>query len=155
MAGARQFERLEMDSVVSTSMLDQTFLDVQGVGDNPDPFSARVGLMSLRGAFTVESFNRLINSISADIEEHEIVILDFSETVCIDDSAALVVEQIIDLARDENVECILLGLYGEPESTLRALSVLGRVPDHRFVANMDEAKEVAKGILGVNGAKDA
>ena len=48
MAAARQFERLELDSVISTPLLDRTFLGVQGEGDE---FAARVGLVSLRGKF--------------------------------------------------------------------------------------------------------
>ena len=39
----------------------------------------------------------MISTISVDIEEHELVILDFTDTVYMDDSAALVVEQLIDL----------------------------------------------------------
>ena len=81
-----------------------------------DEFSARVGLVALRGSFSVASSVKLINAISLDIQEHEIVILDFSGTVSIDDSAALVVEQMIDIAIAEDTECIVMGLTGAPET---------------------------------------
>ena len=42
------------------------------------------------------------------------MILDFSETVYMDDSAALVVEQMIDTAIAEDTPCIVLGLGGGP-----------------------------------------
>ena len=45
MVAARQFERLELDSVISVPLLDQAFL--QSV--EADDFSARVGLVALRG----------------------------------------------------------------------------------------------------------
>ena len=98
MASARQFERLQMDSVVSVPLLDRSFFGARDDEDTVDAFSARVGLVALRGSFTVASANKLISTISVDIRDHEVVILDFSDTVFMDDSAALVVEQLIDTA---------------------------------------------------------
>ena len=157
MASARQFERMELDSVVSVPLLDQTFLfnrdtvDTEGSADDDgesiDPYSARVGMVALRGSFSVASSGKLINAISADISEHEVVILDFSSTVYIDDSAALVVEQMIDAAYDQDTECIVMGLAGLPAASLYAMDVLRRVPADCRVANLDEAREVALRLL--------
>ena len=147
MASARQFERLELDSVVSVPLLDRSFLPGEEGAEEPDAFSARVGLVALRGSFTVASSNKLISAISVDIRDHEVVILDFSSAVYMDDSAALVVEQMIDAAIAQDTECIVMGLRGLPETTLRALNVVQRVPADRFVATLDEARETAKRIL--------
>ena len=144
---ARQFERLELDSVVSTPLLDRSFLDSEEGADEVDAFSARVGLVALRGNFSVASAAKLINTISVDIRDHEIVILDFSNTVYMDDSAALVVEQLIDAAIAEDTKCIVMGLSGLPSTTLQALNVLRRVPEDHFVDTMDEAREAANRIL--------
>ena len=146
MASARQFERLEMDAVVSVPLLDRTFLH----RDRPeavDDFSARVGMVALRGNFTVAFSNRLINTISADIHDHEVLILDFTDTLYLDDSAALVVEQLIDTAAEENTPCIVMGLGGVPQDTLMSLNVLKRISEDRFVADIDGAREVANRIL--------
>ena len=151
MASARQFESMELDSVVSTPLLDQTFLfNRESEGDDADgvdPFSARVGLVALRGSFSVASSSKLITTISADVSEHEVVILDFSDTVYIDDSAALVVEQMIDAAYDQDTECIVMGLAGLPAANLDALDVLQRVPDNCRVATLEDAREVALRLL--------
>ena len=147
MASARQFERLQLDSVVSVPLLDRSFLNSDEGASDQDAFSARVGLVALRGSFTVASANKLINTISVDIRDHEVVILDFSDTVYIDDSAALVVEQMIDTAIAEDTECIIMGLRGEPAVSLQSLNVLQRVPEDHFVATLDEARETAKRIL--------
>ena len=147
MASARQFERLQLDSVVSVPLLDRSFLNSDEDASDQDAFSARVGLVALRGSFTVASANKLINTISVDIRDHEVVILDFSDTVYIDDSAALVVEQMIDTAMAEDTECIIMGLRGEPAVSLQSLNVLQRVPEDHFVATLDEARETAKRIL--------
>ena len=147
MASARQWERLELDSVISVPLLDSTFL----TPDDADIFSARAGLVSMRGSFSVASSGKMINAISADIRDHEIVIMDFSDTVHMDDSAALVIEQLIDVAYDQETECIVMGLGGRPAVTMQALNVLRRVPEDRFVENIDEAREVSRRILGERG----
>ena len=147
MASARQFERLQLDSVVSVPLLDRSFFRGDESARDVDAFSARVGLVALRGSFTVASSNKLISTISVDIRDHEVVILDFSETVYLDDSAALVVEQLIDTAIAQDTEVVVMGLAGPPLQTAEALDVLERVPDDRLAANLDEARVIARRLL--------
>ena len=160
MASARLWERLELDSVISVPLLDRSFLfgksefegfdlDGEDEEETEDEFSARVGMVALRGSFSVASSNKLVNTISLDIQEHEVVIFDFTDTVSVDDSAALVVEQLIDVAMDEDTECIVMGLAGRPATTLYALNVLRRVPEDHIVETLDEAREISKQLLGV------
>ena len=147
MASARLLERQELDSVVSVPLLDQTFLSPELDADKDDEFSARVGLVSLRGRFSVASSSNLVSAIGQDIQEHEVVIFDFTDTAYMDDSAAMVVEQMVDVALDEDTEPIVMGLSGPVERNLRALNTLHRVPADRFVSNRDEAREIAERIL--------
>ena len=147
MASSRLLERQELDSVVSVPLLDQSFLSPELDADKDDEFSARVGLVSMRGRFSVASSSNLVSAIGQDIQEHEVVIFDFTETDYMDDSAAMVVEQMIDVAMDEDTEPIVMGLSGSVERNLRALNTLHRVPADRFVTNRDEAREVAERIL--------
>ena len=151
LVGARRFELFQLDRVVSVPMLDQTFLyadvDLLDSDDDVDMFAARTGLVGLKGSFTVASSRRLIKTLSQDIGEHDVVILDFSETQYMDDSAALVVEQMIDVARAEHTECIVMGLQGAPEVTLHSLNVLRHIPADHIVADLDGAREVAKRLL--------
>ena len=146
MASARQFERLEMDRVVSTPLLDRTFLR-RDAPESVDDFSARVGMVSLQGTFTVASSNRLVNSIGADIHDHEVLIFDFRETAYMDDSAALVVEQLIELEEEEGTPCIIMGLHGATAATLHSLNVLGKVPDEHYVPGLESARELVIRIL--------
>ena len=165
LVSARQFEYLELDSVISVPLLDISFLADEEedeaddfdsllslLGDDEDdfdPFSARCGLVSFRGSFTVASSNRMFSTLSVDIQEHEVVILDFSETNYMDDSAAFVLEQLIDVAISENTECIVMGLKGAIATSLQKLDILRRVPSDRYVDTMDEARVIAKRILEV------
>ena len=149
MVGARQFERLQLDSVVSVPLLDQVFLaDSSAAADEIVPYSARTGIVKLRGSFTVASSSKLIRTIGDDIVGHEAVILDFSETDYIDDSAALVIEQLIDTAVAEGVHCLVMALDGAPAATLESLNVLRRIPAEHRVASLDEARDVARRLLG-------
>ena len=149
LAHAGQLENLELDSVVSVPLLDQMFLyegeEVEGV----DPFEARVGMVALRGSFTVASSKKLVRTISLDIKDHEVVIFNFTEATYIDDSAAMVIKQLIEVATEEDTESIVIGLTGDVAETLDALDVLREVPPERIVENLDQAREIAKPLVGV------
>ena len=88
-----------------------------------------------------------MNTISADIQEHQVVIFNFTETIYMDDSAALVIEQLIDTATEQDTGCIILGLAGQPAVTLKALDVLRQVPEKNVVATLDEARDAAAAML--------
>ncbi|MCY3824515.1 MAG: SulP family inorganic anion transporter [Nitrospinae bacterium] len=147
LAHAGQFERFELDSVVSVPLLDDMFLyggeDAEGV----DPYEARVGMVALRGSFTVASSKKLVRAISLDIKDHEVVIFNFTEATYIDDSAAMVIKQLIDVATEEDTESIILGISGEVKHTLETLNILWSVPEGRIVETLDEARETARALL--------
>ncbi len=152
MTSARQIEALELQTVVSTPLLDMTFLadpeaDDEFDLDSDDPFSARSGLLSLRGSFTVASSIKLFGTMSTDIAGHEVVIFDFSDTVHIDDSAALVIGQLIDAAVADNTQVIIMSLSGANAETLRVLDSLRNVAEDQFVDDLDEARVVARRLL--------
>ena len=70
------------------------------------------------------SSSKLLDTIGEDIREHEVVILDFTDTVYVDDSAALVVEQLIETAKGYDTHCIVMGLGGASAHNIQALNVL-------------------------------
>ena len=144
---ARQFERLELDSVVSVPILDQSFFGGRAREDDLEGFSARVGLVALRGSFTVASSRKLLDTIGEDIREHEVVILDFSNTVYIDESAAMVIERLIETATSYETGCIVMGLDGMPARNLEALNILKQIPLDQRVQTWDEARVVAARLL--------
>ena len=149
LARAGKLERAEHDSVVSVPLLDQVFLHDGEEAEDSDPFSARVGMVALRGSLTVTSSRSLVRTISMDLAEHELVIFDFSDATYIDDSAAMLVRQLIEIATDEKTPAIAMGHSGEVAGTLSALDVLGGVPKERIVKDLDEARRVAREILGL------
>ena len=151
-ARARESERRELGSVISVPLLDSEFFpDNSADADNGDRFQARVGLVDLRGQFSFASASQLAWLVGADIEQHEVVIFDFSNTTDMDDSAALVMERLIDAAMGTNTECIVLNLAGPVADNLKSLNVFRRVPEERFVDDLDAAREIASGLLNDGG----
>ena len=158
-ARARESERRELSSVISVPLLDTEFFsddrdkDADDGDGDIDRFTARVGLVDLRGEFSFASANELAWGVGADIEEHEVVIFDFTNTVHMDDSAALVMERLIDAAAAAKTECIVLNLSGSVANTLNSLNVFRRVPAERFVADLDGARGLAGRLLDDGGGE--
>ena len=86
--------------------------------------------------------------IGADIKDHEIVIFDFSGATYIDDSAAMVIEQLMDVAEKERTGVIVAGLSGSVAGTLYALGIMQHVPKEHLVETRDEARLVASAFPG-------
>ena len=148
MAHARQLERLELDSVVSVPLLDQAFFARGETAPAADPYLARVGLVALKGSFTVASSKKLVEVIGADVKDHEVVIFDFSGATYLDDSAAMVIRQLMDVATEEETEFIVMGLPGPVADTFQALGILDGVPEARIVETLHEARQAASALLG-------
>ena len=146
MAHARQLEYLELDSVVSVPLLDRMVLSEQESA-TVDPFAAHAGLVALRGSFTVASSHRLVAVISMDIKDHDVVIFDFSGATYLDDSAAMVIKELIDFAAREQTEIVVAGLSGPVAYTLDALDILQDVPEGHVVETLDDGRQVAKKFL--------
>ena len=147
MAHARQLERFELESVISVPLRDRTFFADHADIAGADRYSARVGLVALKGGFTVASSRKLVDVIGADIKGHEVVIFDFSGTKFLDDSAAKLIGELLDSAKEQRTGFVLTGLSNDVASMLSAFGVLQRVPDGHVVETMDLAQEAAHGLL--------
>ena len=145
---ARQLKGLELDSVVSVPVLDRAFFAGEEGMKISDPLQARVGMVALRGTLTVASSRNLVSVIGADIKDHEIVVFDFSGAKYLDDSAAMVIEQILDVARDVDTEVIVVGLSGTVAEMIDTMDVLGGVPGDHVVDDLVQARGVARRLLG-------
>ena len=147
MTHAQQLEILELDSVISVPMLDRVFFSEYEDMARADPYSARVGLVALKGHFTVASSRKLVEVIGEDIKDHEVVIFDFSETTYLDDSAAMVVERLMHVAEQKRTDFIFMGLSAESAHILHILNILQQVPEGRIIENIDEARALAYNLL--------
>ena len=148
---SRDLTQNELGGVLSLPILDFDFLPSL---EEIDPYSLPVGLIKLRGSFSIASANELTRVIAADIEDHHIIILDFSETTSVDDSAALAIEELVQSAIDDDTACVVLGLSGNVGRVLQSLEVFHRVPAGNFVDSLDEAKQLSKDLLRKRGADD-
>ena len=147
MTHAQQLETLELDSVISVPLLDRTFFSEYRDMALTDPYSARVGLVALKGNFTVASSRKLVEVIGEDIKDLEIVIFDFTDTTYLDDSAAMVVERLMNVATEKQTEFVVIGLSETIADTLRTLNILQQAPARQVVGTLDEARRVAYNFL--------
>ena len=142
MVNATQLESLELDSVISTPLLDSTF-----GADPTDDYAARIGLLAFRGSFTVSSSRKMIRLLGADIRDHEVVIIDLSDATHFDDSSAHLLALLIDQAKAAGKEFVVFGIHDRIRRTLFAFDVLDRIPDDRIAANEKEARDLAWSLL--------
>ena len=138
---AARLEFLELDSVISTPLLDATF------GVDTDEYEARIGLLAFRGTFTVSSSRKLVQSISQDIRDHEVVIFDLSDTTHVDDSSAHLLALLLDRAKQTSTEIVACGVTDRIRRTLYAFGVLDRIPQDRLVETQKDARELAWTLL--------
>ena len=138
---ARQ-EQAEVDSVISMPPLDATVI---GEGD---PWAARAGMLAFVGAVTLASSRKLMRMLGDDIRQHEAVILDFSRTGSIDDSAAHVLATLADQAHASGTALVVLGPSSPVEEMLRAFGVLRHVPKGRMADTPERARQLLADILG-------
>ena len=150
MAHAQEMEVLELDSVMSVPLLDATFFEKHPeMLVAADEYDARCGLVALNGSFTVASAHRLVGVIGSDIAEHEVVIFDFTGATFVDDSAAMLVAQLVDAAHRSDTDVIAMGAKGSVAETLHGLDVFRRIPPGHVVGTLDEARAVAIRLLGL------
>ena len=146
-ANAAALERHEMDSVLSVPLIDHTFFPGT---DASDPFSARVGLLALRGSFTVASARKLAKLLEDDIRGHELVIFDLSGMTHMDDSAAHLLRLLLRKAATMGTEVLVLGIPDRLRGSLDAFDVLRDVPDARIVDTIGDARSLAARLLESN-----
>ena len=146
-ANAAALERQEMDSVLSVPIIDQTFFPGT---DASDRFSARVGLLALRGSFTVASSRKLAKLLEDDIRGHELVIFDLSGMTHMDDSAAHLLRLLFRKAATMGPKVLVLGIPDRLRGSLDAFDVLRDVPDARIVDTIGDARSLAARLLDSN-----
>ena len=146
LANALRSQVREIDNTVSTPLLDSALFPEKA--DDLDPFSARVGLLSLRGHYSIASARQIVRALSPDMSGHQAVIFDFTDAVSMDSSAAMAIEELVENAViGEGKGCIMIGVAGEVKETFDSLAILESVPEENFVEDMDAAKALARRLL--------
>ena len=118
----------ELERMVSVPLLDTE------IWPDADPYDARVGLIILPDRVSVASARELSRILGGDIRASEAVIMSFSRTSYLDDTAAALIGKVID-----GKPVVVAGLHGEPA---RMLSGFGTLRPDRSVRDVEEAKTV-------------
>jgi SulP family sulfate permease len=110
----------------------------------------KVALVRLRGRFSYASARELVrraSTVDSDIA-HGAVIYDFTDATRLDTSAALAVEELLLIAEEAGIACVICGLSGEAERTLKDLRVLDKIAPSRVLADRRQAIALACELAG-------
>ena len=144
----RRQESLEVSELVSVPLLDRAVLGGDELDDDADPFQARSGLVVFPDRVTVASARQLSRILRPDIRQQQFSIFDFSRTVYIDDTASVIISELIGVAVAARSRTIVIaGLRQDVADTLHSMKLLDRVPAGNFAADLDGAKQVIRPML--------
>ena len=110
--------------------------------------NGQIGILALRGHFSYASAREIVQRIGPAKAGYQAMVFDFTDAAHVDTSAALAIEELIETAQAETRGCLIAGLTGSAEATLRALGVLDAIPPDRLVGTRLEAIERAAKLIG-------
>jgi SulP family sulfate permease len=105
--------------------------------------NGKVLVTMLHGSFSYASARELARRASPKVSGYRVAVYDFSHVAYLDTSAALAVDEMIELSQSRNQPVIVAGLAGHPWSTLNGLGVLDRVPDELRFGHREDAIRAA------------
>ena len=145
--GARRLENLEAGELISVPVLDRAVLGAD-FDDDADPFQARTGLVVFPERVTVASAREVSRIVRPDIRGHQIVVFDMSRTVYVDDSASVIIGELVQIAMAQRSRTfIIAGLTDSVANTLHSMGLLDRVPKEQFAVDMEEAMDIVRSML--------
>ena len=148
LTGSRRLEGLETSALVSVPLLDRAVLEDEDWDDDADPFQARTGMVVFPDRVTVASARELSRILRADIRGHQFSIFDMSRTVYMDDSAAVMMGDLVGVAMARQSRTIVIaGMNDAVLETVSSMGVLDRVSAENLAADVDEAKEIIRPLL--------
>ena len=147
LAGARRIERLETAGLVSVPLLDATILGAESTSTS-NPFRARAGLVVFPEWLTIASARELSRILRPDIQEHQYSIFDLTRTTYVDESAAVIVSELVSIAVDRHSRTIVIaGIHEDVYETMHSMGLLGNVPTRHFSADVEAAKGIIRPLL--------
>ena len=146
--GSKRLEDVEISSLVSVPLLDSSILRDEDLKQSADSFQSHTGLVVFPDRITVASSRELSRILRPDIREHQFVIFDVSRTVYVDDSAAVIISELISIVMARRTKTIIIaGMTPPVEDTLRSMGLLDRVPAGNFAPDREAAKEIIRPLL--------
>lgn len=147
LTGSRRIQRLEAADLVSVPLLDRTVL----AGDwdpGSDPFQAHTGLVVFPDRVTVASARELSRVLRPDIRGHQYSIFDLSRTRYVDDSAAVIIGELVSIAMARHTRTIIIaGMTGDVYDTMHSMGLLNNVPEEHYASDIEEAKRIVRPLL--------
>ena len=144
---ARRTETSEVQSLMSVPLLDAAVLDRDELSDD-GRFEARSGLIVLPDRVSAASARQISRILRADLAQHRAFILDMSRTRYMDDSAAVMIGELLRVAKSRgDTPVIISGMSDDRAGALRSMSLLDEIPEAHIATDLGEAKEALRRVL--------
>lgn len=142
---ARWMEQEELKGISSLALPQDEGALTAAERDVMRNTNGQIGIIALRGHFSYASARELVQRTGSATSGHKAMVFDFTGAAHVDTSAALAIEELIETAQAETRGCLIAGLTGPAEATLRALGALDAVPpDHLVGTRLDAIERAAK-----------
>lgn len=112
--------------------------------------NGKVFVTLLHGSFSYASARELVRRAETKATGHEVAVYDFSSVGWVDTSAALAIDQMIELSRSKKLRVLVAGLQGPVLHTLDGLGVLEHVPAEQRFAVREDAIRAAVAFCRAN-----
>jgi SulP family sulfate permease len=106
--------------------------------------------LHLSGLISFGAANNLVRRFTT-MSEYEVLIIDLLDVPHVDGSAALALEQVIDLAVDQERHVIIVGMTFPVARLLGRLGALNRIRESELIATRAEAIQAAANYLESKG----
>ncbi len=146
LVNSRNLEPFEVSKLVSVPLLDSEVLGRDAEVD--DPFGASTGLVRFPEQVSVASAREIGRIVSRDVGAHRTVIFDLALTEYIDDTAAVMLGNLINtVASRGQRDFVITGMREDIAQKLKSFGFLDRVPPDHLVHDMTAAKRAVKPML--------
>ena len=140
---ARWMEQEELEGVTAIALPKADSGLSEAEAQELERHGGDVALVMLRGRFSYASARELVQRVGAETSGYKAIVFDFSNAAHMDTSAAIAIDELIEIASEETQGCFLAGLSGKAEATLKSLGVLEKVPPRHILPTRLEAIRVA------------
>ena len=147
LVSSRHLGAFEVTKLLSVPLLDRVILGYDA--DAADPFNAKASMVRFPDRISVASARDISRIVERDLEEHPLVVIfDLSLTEYIDDTGAMALDGLINMAAARGgPEIVISGMKAGVAETMDSLGLLGGLPADRIVADLEAAKRVARPIV--------
>ena len=137
-------ERRELGNIATVTAPDEGNILSKEENTALRNLHGKANVVLLQGSFSYASARELAQRISVNESRYSAIILDFTHVKYIDTSAALAIEDAVNMTLEAKVDLFISGLTQPAHGTLKSLNILNTVPQERITYSLVDAMRLAQ-----------